>query len=149
MANPFGGSLGLDSCRMLSIILKVSPGYKPILPEDKLKEAICFKQNGDVNPFEIKDWANDTFERGLIDSLDNEGDTLLVSAAFSNKPVVVQALLASHASVEIKDRDGYTALDVATRKGHSEVADLITRHINQCEADASSKRTSALNSIME
>lgn len=141
-------SLSLDACRILSVLKMVTPRYDPILPEDKLKEAICLKQINDINPSQVKDWASDTFERGLIDNLDAYGDTLLIRAVFTNKPIIVQALLASHASIEIRDFDGFTALDVATRKGHAEVVGLIEKHINQSEASSSSKRTSSLDLIM-
>ena len=62
-----------------------------------------------------------------IDAADRSGMTPLHMAATIGNEEVATALLARGARVDIKNGDGHTAHDLATRKGHYALAKLLRR----------------------
>ncbi|MGI4791245.1 MAG: ankyrin repeat domain-containing protein [Janthinobacterium lividum] len=65
-------------------------------------------------------------ERGANVNAQNSGGwTALFNAACSNKPEMVTLLLECGADGRLKDEDGDTALDLALKQGHNEIAALL------------------------
>lgn len=60
----------------------------------------------------------------------SEGHTCLMLAAFFNRKETIELLLNAGASINIKDVDGLTAIDIAEREDHPELADYLKRTLS-------------------
>lgn len=63
-----------------------------------------------------------------VDKTALRGSTALIYAARNNQMESVQALLAAGANVTIKSDQGDTALQIAQRFAHNEIAEVLARH---------------------
>lgn len=69
-----------------------------------------------------------------IDAVNNDGATSLISAVYSNHQDVVQVLCDRNADVNIKDKEGNTALSIACSNGYTKCAEILLEKEN-CKFD--------------
>ncbi len=124
----FGGKLA--PAPVVKAIEKASIGILPVLAgrgvdlnhevDDKtpIEWAIHFNR---------KDWLIGLMEEGVaVDVVDEHAQTPIMKATIANSPDLVKILLAANARVDLKDNQGETVLEMATRLGdRQEIIDLL------------------------
>ena len=63
-----------------------------------------------------------------IDAQSNSGNTPLIYASYFGKEAAVRELLKGNPNLDLKNKDGETALDWAREKNHQSVVDLLVDH---------------------
>ena len=64
-----------------------------------------------------------------IDAQNNYGgETPLIRASFRGEEAAVRELLKGNPNLDLKNKDGETALDVARRKNYQSIVDLLVNH---------------------
>ena len=71
---------------------------------------------------------------------DEYGSTPLHQAAQGGRKEIAELLIAKGADVNAKDNGGYTQLDVAILRNHSEIADLLRKHGGKTREELKAER---------
>ena len=87
--------------------------------------------------------------QGQVDLQDGAGRTALTAAAYYDHPAVVLQLLRAGADMALRTADGYTALQIAKEKGHTECIAAVKTFLGEVAAerrDAAAAPTAASSS---
>lgn len=66
-----------------------------------------------------------------VNELSSKGNTALIYAAINNQLDIVEYLIKSGANTSIKSSTNMTALDIAEKYKHGNVAEFLKSHINK------------------
>ncbi len=92
---------------------------------------ILFSSALEGNLSVLENHKNDTPNTKWDDIRDDQGNTLIITAASKGKLHIIDYLVSQNATLDIKNNDGYTALEIAYKDGHPNTArGLIAHHEN-------------------
>ncbi|XP_058793960.1 G patch domain and ankyrin repeat-containing protein 1 homolog isoform X1 [Phymastichus coffea] len=94
-----------------------------------------------------KDFVYQSFDGQNVNISDQFGWTPLMSAACSGHIVIVDFLLKLGADVKIRDKSGLSAIDVAVRKHHIEIVNLLKLHLQASKSNNSDKIDQVVDEI--